>query len=198
MNSEALALKNGTLASPAVARARRVLPVPGAPASNTPFGARATEAAVLLGGLQEVHDFVDLGLDFVDTGDVVERHAHSLRIDALLFAPAQQSTGHPSLLPPEHPDPESDEEQQRRKRHQQVRKDPALLDQRRGTHDGAAIGQLHQEVVGGEGRPLGRELLIRSLLLAQNRYCLSQLALDRISSREKLGDVLVRDLRLEG
>ena len=30
--------KNGTLASPAMARASRVLPVPGAPISRTPLG----------------------------------------------------------------------------------------------------------------------------------------------------------------
>ena len=36
--SEPLKLKNGTLASPAVALARRVLPVPGGPTNNTPFG----------------------------------------------------------------------------------------------------------------------------------------------------------------
>ncbi len=38
MNSEAEIEKNGTLASPATARASRVLPVPGAPISSTPFG----------------------------------------------------------------------------------------------------------------------------------------------------------------
>ena len=38
MNSEADAEKNGTPASPATARARRVLPVPGGPASSTPRG----------------------------------------------------------------------------------------------------------------------------------------------------------------
>ena len=32
--------KNGTLASPAMARARSVLPVPGAPIRSTPFGIR--------------------------------------------------------------------------------------------------------------------------------------------------------------
>jgi len=32
--------KNGTLASPAMARANRVLPVPGGPISSTPFGMR--------------------------------------------------------------------------------------------------------------------------------------------------------------
>ena len=49
MNSDALALKNGTLASPAVARASSVLPVPGAPASSTPFGARAPRRRYLSG-----------------------------------------------------------------------------------------------------------------------------------------------------
>ncbi len=38
MNSEALRLKNGTPACPAIARASSVLPVPGAPISSTPFG----------------------------------------------------------------------------------------------------------------------------------------------------------------
>ena len=36
--SEPLILKNGTSASPAIALARRVLPVPGGPISNTPLG----------------------------------------------------------------------------------------------------------------------------------------------------------------
>ena len=38
MNSEALRLKKGTPAWPAIARASSVLPVPGAPISSTPFG----------------------------------------------------------------------------------------------------------------------------------------------------------------
>ena len=38
--SEPLIEKNGTLASPATARASRVLPVPGGPISSTPFGMR--------------------------------------------------------------------------------------------------------------------------------------------------------------
>ena len=39
--SEPLELKNGTSASPAAARAKRVLPVPGGPTSKTPFGTLA-------------------------------------------------------------------------------------------------------------------------------------------------------------
>ena len=37
-NSDPLRLKNGTCASPATARANKVLPVPGGPTSSTPFG----------------------------------------------------------------------------------------------------------------------------------------------------------------
>ena len=36
--SDPLMEKKGTPASPAIARARRVFPVPGAPTSRTPFG----------------------------------------------------------------------------------------------------------------------------------------------------------------
>ena len=39
-NSDAETEKNGTLASPATARASSVLPVPGAPESSTPRGIR--------------------------------------------------------------------------------------------------------------------------------------------------------------
>ena len=39
-NSEPERLKNGTPASPATARARRVLPVPGGPTRSTPLGMR--------------------------------------------------------------------------------------------------------------------------------------------------------------
>ena len=52
MNSEALAEKNGTPASPAVARANRVLPVPGAPSSSTPLGARAPSRRYLSGSFR--------------------------------------------------------------------------------------------------------------------------------------------------
>ena len=37
-NSEPVMLKNGTPASPAIARANKVLPVPGGPTSSTPLG----------------------------------------------------------------------------------------------------------------------------------------------------------------
>ena len=48
-NSEPDMLKNGTLASPATARASNVLPVPGGPIKSTPFGIRAPTVANFLG-----------------------------------------------------------------------------------------------------------------------------------------------------
>ena len=48
-NSEPLMWKNGTPASPATARASRVLPQPGGPTSSTPRGMRAPRAWNLRG-----------------------------------------------------------------------------------------------------------------------------------------------------
>src|SRR4029450_8169443 len=94
-NSEAANEKNGTSASPATARARSVLPVPGGPESRTPRGmrppsrrylsglgregrtsrwARAAEPSVLVRLAQEVDDLRQLGLRLVDAGDVRKRH----------------------------------------------------------------------------------------------------------------------------
>ena len=94
MNSDALALKNGTFASPAVARASSVLPVPGAPVSSTPFGARAPRRRYFGWFAQEVDDLVDLGLDLVDAGDIVERDPYGFGVDRL-----------PSRRPPRIPPP---------------------------------------------------------------------------------------------
>ena len=134
MNSEALALKNGTFASPAVARASSVLPVPGRPGQQHALRRAGAETAILLGVLQEVDDLVDLGLDFVDAGDVVERDPDRLGIDALLLAAAEQAAAHRALLAPEHPDVEADEQQDRRERNEQVGQEAALLDQRCRAH----------------------------------------------------------------
>ena len=52
-NSAALMEKNGTPASPATALASRVLPVPGEPISNTPFGALPPRRVYLSGALRK-------------------------------------------------------------------------------------------------------------------------------------------------
>ncbi len=71
-NSEPLRLKNGTLASPATARASSVLPVPGRADQEHALGDAAAERRVLLRGLQELDDLAQLLLRFVDAGDVLE------------------------------------------------------------------------------------------------------------------------------
>ena len=53
MNSEAESEKNGTLASPATARASRVLPVPGGPVSSTPLGIIAPRRRYFPGSLRK-------------------------------------------------------------------------------------------------------------------------------------------------
>ena len=71
-NSLPLMEKKGTAASPATARARSVLPVPGGPTRSTPFGIRAPSRRVLRRVLEELHHLVQLGLGLVHAGHVGE------------------------------------------------------------------------------------------------------------------------------
>ena len=73
-NSEPEIEKNGTPASPATARARSVLPVPGGPDEEDAARDARAEGVELLGELQELDDFLELGLGLVDARDVGEGH----------------------------------------------------------------------------------------------------------------------------
>ena len=53
-NSEAEIEKKGTFASPAIARANKVLPVPGGPTNKTPFGVFAPRSISLCGFCKKV------------------------------------------------------------------------------------------------------------------------------------------------
>ncbi len=114
-----------------------------------------------------------------------------------LLAAAAEQAAERALLPLEHPDVEADQQQDRRERDQQVREEAALLHERRRAHRRAAARQLRQQVVVGERRPLGRELLVGPVRLSRLRDGLLQLALDRVAAREHLRDVLAADLGLE-
>ena len=160
------------------------------------LGHARAEAAILLGLLEEVHDLVDLGLDLVDAGDVVEGHSHRLGIDALLPAAAEQAA-HRTLLALEHPDVEADQQEHRRERDEQVREKSPLLHDWGGAHRRAAVRQLRQQVVVGERRPLGRELLIRASGLSRLRNGFLELALDGVAAGEHFGNILPADLHLE-
>ena len=75
-NSDAEMLKNGTPASPATARASSVLPVPGGPTSSTPLGECAPRERNFSGMLEELHDFGELFLRFVDSRHVVKSYGY--------------------------------------------------------------------------------------------------------------------------
>src|SRR6201985_215737 len=81
--SEPEMVKNGTLASPATARAISVLPVPGGPTSRTPRGMRAptrrtaggmapAEPLDLAGIAEELDDLLQVLLGLVDASHVLE------------------------------------------------------------------------------------------------------------------------------
>jgi len=65
-------VKNGTFASPAIARASRVLPVPGGPTSSTPLGILPPSRWNFLRILQVFDDFFEFLLGLVDPGDILE------------------------------------------------------------------------------------------------------------------------------
>src|SRR4051794_582144 len=69
--SEPEMVKNGTLASPATARAISVLPVPGGPTSSPPRNPSA-EPLIFSGIAQEFDDLLQVLLGFIDAGDVLE------------------------------------------------------------------------------------------------------------------------------
>ena len=69
-------VKNGTFASPAMARASSVLPVPGRADHQHALGNLAAELLELARVLEEVDDLADFLLGLVDAGDVGEGHVH--------------------------------------------------------------------------------------------------------------------------
>ena len=103
-----LMTKNGTPASPATARAIRVLPVPGGPNIRTPFGVRAPDRLERIGGLQELDQLTQLGDGALVTAHVGERGAAPPRGSdpahlrpAAELTPQYQSDHHQRQRPPE-------------------------------------------------------------------------------------------------
>ena len=73
--SEPEIVKNGTLASPAMARASSVLPVPGGTDEQHAARYTAAEPLEFLGIAQEFDNLLQVLFRFVDACDVLERHA---------------------------------------------------------------------------------------------------------------------------
>ena len=99
--------KNGTLASPATARASRVLPVPGGPTIRTPRGCHGPGPGEPLGLLEEVDHLADLDLGPLVAGHVGEGRLRALLVEDLgLRAPDPQRPLHPTHGPLGEPPPE--------------------------------------------------------------------------------------------
>ena len=160
------------------------------------FRRASAEPLVLAGVAKKIDDLVDLGLDLIDPGHIVERDANSLRIDAPLLS-APKKTAHRRLLTPEHERVKSHNQQNRRHRNQQVRQEPAMLDDWRRSDGRCSLRELRQQVIVRKRRPLRRELLVGAIGLVRERRRLLQGALDRVPLRKDLGDVLGCNLGLE-
>ena len=120
--SEPLIEKNGTLASPATARASKRLA--GSRRAHQQHALRdaAAELLELLRFLQELDDFLQLALRFFRAGDVAERHLLLRRRGQLRLALAERQRLVAAALHLAHEeDPETNQEQDRRPRQQQRR-----------------------------------------------------------------------------
>jgi hypothetical protein len=106
-------VKNGTPASPAMARASSVLPVPGGPDQQRALGDLAAEAREFLRVAQELDDLLELFLGLVDAGDVVEGHAAMLFGQQLRLglAKAHRAAASAALHPVHEEDPDADQQQ---------------------------------------------------------------------------------------
>ena len=112
--SEPEIVKKGTLASPAMARASSVLPVPGGPTSSTPFGILPPSRWNFLGVAQVLDDLLKFLLGLVDAGDVVESHSPlPLRQQTRARLAEAHGLAAARLHLAHHEYPDADEEQQR-------------------------------------------------------------------------------------
>ena len=123
--------KNGTFASPAMALASEVLPVPGDPTINVPRGNTAAEALELARIAQEFDEFDHIFLRLVDARHVVEGRLDLIFGEKLRLAlaeregPATPTDATLHLAHEQHEDGDDDED--REARYEKLRPDALLL-----------------------------------------------------------------------
>src|SRR5881397_1802173 len=120
--------KNGTFASPAMARASSVLPVPGAPTISTPRGMRPP-SFWNLDGSQEVDQLGDFFLGLLAARDVRERHGVGRLVQhpRARLAEGERAAAAPALHLAHEEDPHADQQQHREPRHEDVHEERRLL-----------------------------------------------------------------------
>src|SRR6202140_760116 len=134
--------KNGTFASPAIARASSVFPVPGGP-PLTPAARDAPAELLELGRItQEVDELAHFLLRFVHARDVAERDLVLVLVEhARARLAERERAAAPAALHLAHEeDPHADEQQHREPRHEDAHEERLLLDRLRFDRD----AELHE------------------------------------------------------
>ena len=127
-NSDPLRLKNGTLASPATARASSVLPVPGGPTSSTPFGMRPPSVVYFRGFFRNSTISLQLICGLVHARDVGEAHLDVVvGVDLRAAARERHDAALGAAHPPEEERPHPDDEDEREHPAEQDVGQPAVL-----------------------------------------------------------------------
>ncbi len=140
------------------------MPVPGAPTSSTPFGARAAEAGVLGRIPEEVDDLDQLVLGLVDAGHVVEGDLPGLLLvepPGLALADAHEAGPHAAALlrrTPVDPDVEPDQQQRGPEAEEQGGQRAAALLDRLGADLDAVVDQQRLQARVHERRQRRREV----------------------------------------
>ena len=151
-------VKNGTLASPAMARASSVLPVPGGPDQQHALGDLAAETLEFLRVLQKFDDFLQLALRLVDAGHILERDASLLfgqHAGTALAEPHGTAATGLHLAHEEHPD--ADQQQHREPAEQLTQQRAHAVIVGLGDHAHALVGQALEQI--GIFRRVGLEIM---------------------------------------
>ncbi len=184
--SDPLIEKNGTLASPATARASSVLPVPGEPMSSTPLGMRPPSFWNFCGSRR--NSMISWSSSFASSAPATSLERHLLLRARRQLRPAlaeRQGLVPAALHLPHDEDPEADHQDDRRPGEQNGRPRARVL--AAGRDDDALLGQLVGQTVVAR-RDVRREALRRPV--ARRRR---ELAGDLVASEDHLGDVVLVD-----
>ena len=187
-------VKNGTLASPAMARASSVLPVPGGPTSSTPRGMRPPSRWNFCGSRRNSTISCEVFLGLVDAGDVLEGDA-AMRLGEQLrlrLAEAERLAAGPLHLAHEE-DPHGEDQEHREPGDQHADQRLAALGRRLGGDRDAAVLEALDEVgilrrEGLEGAAVGVDA--GDLLAGDDDV--ADLALVDVGQELRIGDVAGR------
>jgi hypothetical protein len=141
--SEPEIVKNGTFASPAIARASSVLPVPGEPTIRTPRGILPPELLELGRILEEVDDLAHFLLGLVDAGYVGESHGYLVLVQqpsAALAEGHRAAASRPALHLAHEVHPDADQQQNRKRGDEELHQEGLPLG-RRGAESHAVVLQ---------------------------------------------------------